>query len=258
MELLYSLRLEKGSRLQRQNIKRTSRPRPGIIEVSHPTPNLTNCPFLCLPSALTTPVAGRTYSKVQAPTQLRCLNGCSIDVRRRIRSSNKAAGFLQQANASADVPLPASLSQSTVSTANRRLQLWTMRLTPSHQISKDPIAQYAKSSVAEPKLLTPCTMPPFPPRPPISVAKLTKLSTLRWRLPSGMSRRSLPHSQEKMQPLGAFSGKGGMGLCRRGRRWVSFSQAPLPVQAEKVCCRKGAFITPMVGMPLTTKPIETQ
>ena len=44
---------------------------------------------------------------------------------------------------------------------------------PSHQISNAPMAQYAKSIVAEPKLLTPWTMPPLPSLPPISAAMLT-------------------------------------------------------------------------------------
>ena len=93
-----------------------------------------------------------------------------------------------------------------------------VELTASHHISKEPIAQYARSSVAEPKLRTPCTIPPLPSRPPISLAIFTKLSTLRWRFPSGMSRRSLPHSQENMQPFGALFGSGGIGFLRSGSR----------------------------------------
>src|SRR4051812_36729181 len=103
---------------------------------------------------------------------------------------------------------------------------------PSHHMSNAPMAVYARSMVALPrtvnieanhaqhgtylpKLLIPWTIPPLPPLPPISAAMLMKLSTFRCMFPSGRSLRSLPHSQEKMQPLGAFDGMGGMGLRTR-------------------------------------------
>ncbi len=129
---------------------------------------------------------------------------------------------------------------------------------PSHQISKAPIATYAKSSVALPKLLIPCTIPPLPLLPPISAAILTKLSTLRCILPSGVSRRSLPHSHEKMQPLGALAGNGGMGLRTRGSCCVSLRKAPRPLQEEKNWCRKGALMIPMTALPEWITPMETQ
>jgi len=235
--------------------------------MANPPPNLTHRPLLSFPPTLSPlTITRRPDSQVQATAQLRRLHSRSLNVRRRIGRRDQAARFLKQTYASADIPLPTTLfkiSQSiqidflarTSKQANKRRQ---KRLTPSHQISKLPIAQYAKSNVADPKLLTPCTIPPFPPRPPTSAAKLTKLSTLRCRLPSATSRRSLPHSHEKMQPLGAVAGMGGIGLRSKGRRWDSFSQAPLPVQAEKVWCRKGALITPIVGRPWTTRLIETQ
>ena len=56
-----------------------------------------------------------------------------------------------------------------------------------------------------PKLLTPWTIPPFPPRPPISAAMFIKLPIFRLMFPPSTSRLSLPHSQLKIQPLGAFA-----------------------------------------------------
>ncbi len=52
----------------------------------------------------------------------------------------------------------------------------------------------------------------LPPRPPISAAIFRKLSTFLCKFPSGMSRLSLPHSQEKTQPPGALAGIGGTGF----------------------------------------------
>lgn len=111
---------------------------------------------------------------------------------------------------------------------------------PSHQISKEPIATYARSSVALPKLRTPCTIPPLPDLPPSSVAILTKLSILRCMLPSGMSLLSLPHSHEKTQPAGAFSGIGAIGLRTSGSCCVSFRNAPRPAHEEKNWLMNGA------------------
>jgi hypothetical protein len=69
----------------------------------------------------------------------------------------------------------------------------------------------------------------------------------------------LPHSHEKMQPLGALAGIGGIvGLRSKGRRVVSLSQAPLPRQAEKVWFKKGALITPIRGRLWWTRAMETQ
>ena len=47
---------------------------------------------------------------------------------------------------------------------------------------------------------------------------LTKLSTLRYKLPFLLSRLSLPHSQLNTQPLGALLGIGGIGFRMSGRR----------------------------------------
>ncbi|GKT92384.1 hypothetical protein Ct61P_10234 [Colletotrichum tofieldiae] len=82
-----------------------------------------------------------------------------------------------------------------------------------------------------------------------------KLSTLRCMLPSGVSRRSFPHSHEKTHPLGALAGSG---LRTRGSLWVSFIQAPCPLHDEKVWFKKGALMTPITGFPFTAKPMETQ
>jgi len=109
-----------------------------------------------------------------------------------------------------------------------------------------------------PRLLTPCTMPPVPPRPPISTAMFRKLSTFLYRLLSGLSLRSFPHSQLKMQPLGASSGSGGIGLRMSGSGCVSLSQAPRPLQDEKSWFRNGAFMTPITGSCWTTNPMDTQ
>lgn len=149
---------------------------------------------------------------------------------------------------------------------------------PSHQMSKEPIAQYARSIVALqhvndlkawhkldnrgstylPRLLTPCTIPPLPPRPPTSAAMLRKLSIFRWRLPSGISLRSLPHSQEKTHLPGAFGGIGGIGLRIKGSCCASFNHAPRPEQALNSWLRNGAYITPIVALPFRMKPMETQ
>lgn len=109
-----------------------------------------------------------------------------------------------------------------------------------------------------PKLRVPCTIPPFPWRPPISAAMLMKLSTLRCKFPSGMSRLSFPHSHAKMQPEGACAGIGGTGQQMSGSRWVSFSQAPRPRQDVKSWLRKGAYMTPITGRPPRIKAIDTQ
>jgi hypothetical protein len=129
---------------------------------------------------------------------------------------------------------------------------------PSHQISKEPIATYARSSVADPSDRTPCTIPPLPERLPSSAAMLTKLSIFRCKLLSGASRLSLPHSQENTQPLGAFSGIGGMGFRTSGSRCVSFMKAPRPAHEEKNCLRKGALMTPIRGLLLCMNAMETQ
>ena len=125
-----------------------------------------------------------------------------------------------------------------------------------------PILLHAEKPTAScaylPRLRMPCTMPPFPPRPFRSAAMLTKESTLRIRLPSGVSRLSLPHSHANVQPLGASSGRGGTGSRMRGSRCVSLSHAPRPRQDENVWRRKGASTTPMMGIPPTTKAMETQ
>lgn len=77
-------------------------------------------------------------------------------------------------------------------------------------------------------------MPPLPPRLPSSAAMFMKLLIFRCKLPSGISRRSLPHSHEKTQPFGAVSGRGGMGFRLRGSCVISLSQAPLPRHAVKL------------------------
>lgn len=101
-------------------------------------------------------------------------------------------------------------------------------------------------------------MPPFPPRPPFSAAIFINEFTFRIIFPSGISRRSFPHSHENVHPLGAFAGSGGIGFRIRGSLWVSFSQAPCPLQAENVWFKKGALMTPIIGLPLTARAIETQ
>jgi hypothetical protein len=124
------------------------------------------------------------------------------------------------ASSSRQIPAQTSHSQqpcSSQSIGRRRIFL-QRQLTASQHMSKEPIAQYARSRVADPRLRTPWTMPPLPSRPSSSLAMLTKLSTFRCRFPSRMSRRSLPHSHEKMQPFGALFGSGGMGFRSKGKR----------------------------------------
>jgi hypothetical protein len=85
-----------------------------------------------------------------------------------------------------------------------------------------------------------------------------KLSIFLYKLPSATSFLSLPHSQENTQPFGACSGIGGTGFLTKGKRLVSFNQAPWPEQAEKIWFRKGAYMTPMVGRESRIKAMETQ
>lgn len=95
--------------------------------------------------------------------------------------------------------------------------MYHSKKTPSHHISIAPIAVYARSIIALPKLLTPCIMPPH------LAANVRKLSALRCRFPSVKSLRSFPRSQEKIHLLGACAGMGGIpGLRRRGSetRWA--------------------------------------
>jgi hypothetical protein len=61
-----------------------------------------------------------------------------------------------------------------------------------------------------------------------------------------------------MQPLGAFSGMGGMGLRTRGNLCVSFMNAPRPAHDEKNCLRNGALMTPIKGLLLCMNAMETQ
>ena len=129
---------------------------------------------------------------------------------------------------------------------------------PSHHISKLPIAVYARSIVALPNDLTPCTIPPLPSRPPTSAAMFRKLSTFRCRLPSAMSLLSLPHSHANMHFPGALAGIGLIALPRRGNLVVSFSHAPLPLHAENSWFSNGAKMTPMIGLLLRTRAMLTQ
>jgi hypothetical protein len=69
-----------------------------------------------------------------------------------------------------------------------------------------------------------------------------KLLIFRCKLPSGISLLSLPHSHENTHPLGAVSGRGGIGLRSRGSCVFSFSQAPFPrhaVNLQKVSVDEG-------------------
>lgn len=144
--------------------------------------------------------------------------------------------LLDKTNAGRYVPFPAVITVRRI-VRDRTLRKLAYQHPPSHQMSKEPSATYARSSTADPKLRTPCTWPPFPALLPNSAARLKKLPTFRWRFPSGTSLRSLPHSHERMQPLGAASGSGGIGDRSRGSRVVSLSQAPFPRQAVNLCRR---------------------
>lgn len=129
---------------------------------------------------------------------------------------------------------------------------------PSHHISNDPMAVKARSIVALPSIRTPCTIPPLPPRPPSSPAMFMKLSFFRYMFPSGTSRLSLPHSQDRIHPFGASVGRTGMGLWISGSLCVSLSQEPRPLHALKSMLRNGALIIPMVGLPLMRNAMDTQ
>ena len=130
--------------------------------------------------------------------------------------------------ASLKIQIPAATSLFQVSHHPLPFALCQTRKTyhsqqpPSHQISNAPAATYAKSNVALPKLLTPCTIPPFPPRPPISAAIFIKLPILRCIFPSAISRLSFPHSQLKIHPFGAFGGSTCFGELTYGSTFLFF------------------------------------
>lgn len=85
-----------------------------------------------------------------------------------------------------------------------------------------------------------------------------KLSTFLCKLLSGLSLLSLPHSQEKIHPDGAFGGSGGIGFRASGNLRDSLSHAPRLVHAEKRVSWNGTYMTPTVGIPFMMKPIDTQ
>lgn len=89
--------------------KTTSRPRSLIIQPPHPPPNLPHHPLLRLLPSLTLRVSYSSDSKIQPPAQLYRRNRSTVHVLRWISRRHQAASFLQQADASRDVPFPAAL-----------------------------------------------------------------------------------------------------------------------------------------------------
>lgn len=149
-------------------------------------------------------IPAQTSCSVVAVAVQISLGGVVVQVRRSLTHSQQLRAMMASRSKKNQFPV----WQTAASLEAKEAANGTRTHPPSQKMSAAPVATYTQSRVALPKLLTPCTIPPLPPRPPISAAMFQKLVTLRLRFDSGLSARALPHSETKRHPLGASGGMG--------------------------------------------------